>query len=102
METEQIMQTSRTVKKPKRKAKAPLLNYDIVSDVLNKKADITVGNLMVAASKLRAIEGTEKLQYIKINARLKIERCIKIKACFKFKAYYKIHKNYKNSYFVYF
>ncbi|KAG0812679.1 hypothetical protein G6F18_013395 [Rhizopus arrhizus] len=53
METERIMQTSRTVKKPKRKTKAPPLNYDIVSDVLNKKADITVGDLMVAAPKLR-------------------------------------------------
>jgi hypothetical protein len=53
METEQIMQTSRTIKKPKRKTKAPPLNYDIVSDVLNKKADITVGDLMVAAPKLR-------------------------------------------------
>ncbi|KAG1535373.1 hypothetical protein G6F49_013186 [Rhizopus delemar] len=37
----------------KRKTKAPPIRYDIVSDVMNQKADISVGDLMVAAPTLR-------------------------------------------------
>ncbi|KAG1013673.1 hypothetical protein G6F26_013368 [Rhizopus arrhizus] len=42
--------------KPKpirRKTKAPPIRYDIVSDVMNQKADISVADLMVAAPTLR-------------------------------------------------
>ena len=40
-------------KPTRRKTKAPPIRYDIVSDVMNQKADISVADLMVAAPTLR-------------------------------------------------
>ncbi|KAG0904686.1 hypothetical protein G6F33_012743 [Rhizopus arrhizus] len=52
METEKHITQNNEVKKTRKKTKAPPLKYDIVSDVMNQKADISFGNLIVAAPAL--------------------------------------------------